>query len=171
MNMNLQASLFIAAAIAIAAYQWVKHKGTKKKWEKGSIIFVGLLLAIPVFFVSSIAIYGIWGQEGQAKEDAQMAARKAEEDKNPIGYANNHHNPTYECQRAIEKLAKYDFKWKDSITNPAFVTYVWISKDSKVIEMYGDQAQAQNGFGAYKNVQYSCKFNGETGEILSYDFN
>ena len=42
-----------------------------------------------------------------------MAARKAEEDKNPIGYANNHHNPTYECQRAIEKLAKYDFKWKD----------------------------------------------------------
>jgi hypothetical protein len=79
-----------------------------------------------------------------------MAARKAEEDKNPIGYAKNHHNPVYECQRAIEKLAKYDFKWKDSITNPAFVTYAWVSKDSKVIEMYGDQAQAQNGFGAYK---------------------
>lgn len=34
MNMNLQASLFIAAAIAIAAYQWVKHKGTKKIGRK-----------------------------------------------------------------------------------------------------------------------------------------
>jgi hypothetical protein len=34
MNMNLQASLFIAAAIAIAAYQWVKHKGTKELGER-----------------------------------------------------------------------------------------------------------------------------------------
>jgi hypothetical protein len=169
--MNLQASIFIAIAIAIAAYQWVKHKGKKKNWENSSIIFVGLLLALPVFFVSAIALFGIWGQDGQAKEDAAIAARKAEEDKSPLGYAKNHHNPVYECQRAIEKLAKFDFKWKDSLTNPAFVTYTWIANDSKVIEMYGDQAQAQNGFGAYKNIQYSCKFNGETGEILSYDFN
>lgn len=168
--MNLQASLFIAAAIAVGAYQWIKHKGTKRNWAKGSIIFVGLLLAVPVFFISSVAIYGLWGQDGQAKEEAELAVCKAEEDKNPILFAKNHHNPVYECQRAIEKLAKYDFKWNDSITNPAFVTYSWVSKDSKVIEMYGDQAKAQNGFGAYKNVQYSCKFDGVTGEILSYNF-
>ncbi|MDR2265465.1 MAG: hypothetical protein LBE93_18755 [Enterobacter asburiae] len=169
--MNLQACIFIAIAIAVAAYQWVKHKGKKKNWESSSIIFVGWLLALPVFFVSAVTLFGVWGQDGQAKEDAEIAARKAEEDKSPLGYAKNHHNPVYECQRSIEKLAKFDFKWKDSLTNPAFVTYTWIANNSKVIEMYGDQAQAQNGFGAYKNVQYSCKFNGETGEILSYDFN
>jgi len=28
--MNLQASLFIAAALAVGAYQWIKHKGTKR---------------------------------------------------------------------------------------------------------------------------------------------
>ncbi|WP_313128778.1 hypothetical protein [Pseudescherichia vulneris] len=168
--MNMQACIFIAIAMAVGAYQWVKHKGTKKNWEKGSIIWLGGLLALPVFFITLLATFGMWGQEGQAKEDAEIAARKAEEDKNPINYAQHHHNPVYECQKAIAGLAKYDFKWKDSMTNPAFVTYAWVSKDSKVIEMYGDQAQAQNGFGAYKNVQYSCKFDADTGEILAYNF-
>lgn len=168
--MNMQACIFIAIAMAVGAYQWVKHKGTKKSWEKSSIILLGGLLAIPVFFVTLFITYGVWGQEGQAKEDAEFAARQAEEDKNPINYAQHHHNPVYECQKAIAGLAKYDFKWKDSMTNPAFVTYAWVSKDSKVIEMYGDQAQAQNGFGAYKNVQYSCKFDADTGEILAYNF-
>lgn len=168
--MNAQVCLFLSMLTSIAGYQWVKHKGTKKSWEKGSIIFLGGLFTIFIFILTFITTFGIWGYDGQIKEDAELAAKRAEEDKNPINYAKHHNNPVYECQQAIAGLAKYDFKWKDSMTNPAFVTYAWVSKDSKVIEMYGDQAQAQNGFGAYKNVQYSCKFDAETGEILAYNF-
>lgn len=167
----MQVCFFIAIAMAIAAYQWVKHKGTKKGWERSSIIFLGGLLTIPVFIVTFIVSYGIWGQYGQETENAEIAAKRDAEDLFPDKYAQNHHNPSYECKEAISSLAKYDFKWNDSMMEPAFNSYSWIDTDTKVIEMYGDRAQVQNGFGAYKKVKYSCRFNGNTGEIISYDFN
>jgi hypothetical protein len=78
---------FYSRSYSYSFYQWVKHKGTKRNWEKGSIIFVGLLLAIPVFFVSSLRFMVFGGRKVKQKKMLKFAARKAEEDKNPIGYA------------------------------------------------------------------------------------
>jgi len=43
----------------------------------------------------------------------------------------------------------------------------WNDKKRKLVTLYGHRAQAQNGFGAFKNVQYSCTYNADTGEVLS----
>lgn len=34
----------------------------------------------------------------------------------------------------------------------------------------GHKAQTQNGFGAFKDIEYFCTFNADTGELLSTNF-
>lgn len=88
---------------------------------------------------------------------------------NAYCYASHHKSSTYECQKAVESSAKYDFKWTDGTLEQKFSSYGWYDQSNKLVTMQGHRAQAQNGFGAYKNIEYSCTFNADTGEIVSVD--
>lgn len=115
--------------------------------------------------------------EAKAAQDAALAAEKEQKAKeaeiecmrsdNPECYISKHERGDYVCEKAVEDSAKYDFKWTDGITEPKFSSLSWYDKDRKLVTLYGHRAQAQNGFGAFKNIEYSCTFNADTGEVLS----
>ncbi|MBS1205536.1 MAG: hypothetical protein H6R25_2435 [Proteobacteria bacterium] len=68
--------------------------------------------------------------------------------------ASKHKAGDYICKVAVENSAQYQFKWTDGITEPKFSSYSWYDKDKKLVTLYGHRAQAQNGFGAFKNIEY-----------------
>ncbi|HAH9746243.1 TPA: hypothetical protein HIF17_003035 [Escherichia coli] len=115
--------------------------------------------------------------EAKVAQDAALAAEKEQKAKeeeiecmrsdNPECYILKHERGDYVCEKAVEDSAKYDFKWTDGITEPKFSSLSWYDKDRKLVTLYGHRAQAQNGFGAFKNIQYSCTYNADTGEVLS----
>ena len=115
--------------------------------------------------------------EEKAAQDAALAAEKEQKAKeeeiecmrsdNPECYISKHKRGDYMCAKAVEGSARYEFKWTDGITEPKFSSLSWFDKDRKLVTLYGDRAQAQNGFGAFKNIQYSCTYNADTGEVLS----
>ncbi|MFE8726424.1 hypothetical protein [Aeromonas hydrophila] len=74
---------------------------------------------------------------------------------------------SYTCSNAIETSARYQFEWTDGILEQKFSSYDWYDKENKLVTLYGNKAKAQNAFGAFKNVIYSCTFNADTGEILN----
>ncbi|CQH18173.1 TPA: hypothetical protein PXP09_000845 [Yersinia enterocolitica] len=111
----------------------------------------------------------------KAAQDAVLAAEKERKEKEEEAkclddahcYASKHKTGDYICKVAVENSAQYQFKWTDGITEPKFSSYNWYDKDKKLVTLYGHRAQAQNGFGAFKNIEYSCTFNADTGEVLS----
>ena len=131
--------------------------------------------------ITNIADYAKFAEEQRIKaeekaaQDAVLAAEKEQKEKQEKAkcfedaycYASKHEGGDYACKIAVEKSARYQFKWTDGITQPKFSSYGWYDKNRKLVTLYGHRAQAQNGFGAFKNVEYSCTFNANTGEVLS----
>lgn len=117
--------------------------------------------------------------EVKAANDAALAAEKEQKAKeeemecirsdNPECYILKHERGNYVCEKAVEDSAKYDFKWTDGVTELKFSSSSWFDKDRKLVTLYGHRAQAQNGFGAFKNIRYSCTYNADTGEVFSVD--
>ena len=113
----------------------------------------------------------------KAAQEASLAAEKEQKAKqeeaeclrldNPECYISKHERGDYMCAKAVEDSAKYEFKWTDGITEPKFSSLSWYDKNRRLVTLYGHRAQAQNGFGAFKNIQYSCTYNADTGEVLS----
>lgn len=102
-------------------------------------------------------------KEQKAKEEEAECLRRD----NPECYISKHERGDYMCAKAVEGSAKYEFKWTDGITEPKFSSLSWYDKNRRLVTLYGHRAQAQNGFGAFKNIQYFCTYNADTGEILS----
>ena len=102
-------------------------------------------------------------KEQKAKEEEAECLRRD----NPECYISKHERGDYMCAKAVEGSAKYEFKWTDGITEPKFSSLSWYDKNRRLVTLYGHRAQAQNGFGAFKNIQYFCTYNADTGEVLS----
>ncbi|ADU72469.1 hypothetical protein [Pantoea sp. At-9b] len=111
----------------------------------------------------------------KAAQDALLAAEKEQKAKEEEAkcfedaycYASKHKDGNYICKIAVENSAQYQFKWTDGITESKFSAYNWYDKNRKLVTLFGHRAQAQNGFGAFKNIEYSCTFNADTGEVIS----
>lgn len=69
------------------------------------------------------------------------------------------------CRRAIEQQAQYDVKWSDGILHPMFDTGAWGGSEHASMILSGDRVQMQNGFGAWKPMQYYCKVNVTSGVV------
>ncbi|HCD5021772.1 TPA: hypothetical protein NBS73_005467, partial [Klebsiella pneumoniae] len=130
--------------------------------------------------ITNVADYAKFAEEQRVKaaekasQDAVLAAEKERQAKEEEAkclddahcYASKHKAGDYICKVAVENSAQYQFKWTDGITEPKFSSYSWYDKSRKLVTLYGHRAQAQNGFGAFKNIEYSCTFNADTGEVL-----
>jgi hypothetical protein len=105
--------------------------------------------------------------EKERVESNKKAQKDAECNADAYCYSMKNKGGDYICKKAVEKSAKYDFQWTDGVTEPKFSSYNWYDKGGKLVTIYGHRAKAQNGFGAYKNVTYSCTFNADTGDVIN----
>jgi hypothetical protein len=64
------------------------------------------------------------------------------------------------CVRSVENSAKYDLRWTS--WGSKFQSPDGITHPDGTILFFGDEAEAQNGFGAWVRVNYSCVFDPKT---------
>jgi hypothetical protein len=79
----------------------------------------------------------------------------------------------YACQKAIENYAKYDLRWTDTWLNPRFrdsVMSKYVHPADGLMLFYGDNAEAQNGFGGWARINYWCAYNPFTKKVEKASF-
>jgi len=115
-------------------------------------------------------------EAAKAKEARRAAAekKKAEEYEkcktDSICWGNKHSlAATYKCQDAVERFAKYDFKWTDGVLGSKLTKVRWKNKDELTLTYSGDKIQFQNGFGAWQNMIYKCGYDPTNDKLLSVD--
>lgn len=70
------------------------------------------------------------------------------------------------CEGKIERLAKYDFKWTDGLLEPKFSRYRIKDREKRIIAVFGDKIQFQNGFGAMQNHIYECDIAADSNTVV-----
>ena len=73
------------------------------------------------------------------------------------------------CEELVEKAAAYKVEWTDGFLESKFTHYRWKDSSRRIITFLGDKARAQNGFGAYANIIYTCDFDITTRRFISAD--
>lgn len=68
------------------------------------------------------------------------------------------------CEREITKQSKYQAEWTKSMLKPIFKSYM-VDEKTGLISYFGDQVRFQNGFGAFANMIYMCRFDPETASV------
>ncbi|MGY0793227.1 hypothetical protein ACW7BJ_27995 [Azospirillum argentinense] len=101
----------------------------------------------------------------------QAAAAKAEEEKKcrtdlKCWGEKSVLSATFACRPLIERMAKHDFQWTDSWSEPKFSHYRWKDKANGIVTHIGDKIKLQNGFGAWTHYVYECDFNPITERVL-----
>lgn len=59
------------------------------------------------------------------------------------------------CETAVERTAKYEYRWENGWTEPKFHTLKW-SEAAGTITFGGTKIAMQNGFGAWRKMKYVC---------------
>jgi|GEM_PF-1832733 len=61
------------------------------------------------------------------------------------------------CQRGIERMAKYRFEWTDRWTQPKFNRFKWADSTKTRVQAVGNYINLENGFGAWQPHIYLCE--------------
>ena len=120
---------------------------TKKQVIWG-LVSVGIMLALSLWCNSQDDAY----QEERAQKCKLTPEKCAFQ--NAYGYI--------QCSDAIEEAAKYQYEWMTHQSN-RFSKYVWKEGTAnRQILAHGDKVRFQNGFGAFRRVEYVCIFDLDT---------
>ncbi len=105
------------------------------------------------------------------KRNLELAEKKAAEEKcktDPICVPNSG-EAEYHCSNAIENRARFQSKWVNGWTEPRFQGITWRKGERKEILMFGNNVMFQNGFGAWKRIDYSCTYNALANFVVDVD--
>lgn len=132
-------------------------KGKSSLVEKAIPLIVLFLMFWGVLTLQGIVVdwYHQWSKDGDAETAEKEAACKADlqcwGDK--FGVASD-----IACGPAVERLAKYSFRWTTGTLDTKFSNFRWLDRPSGYLTYIGGRLELQNGFGAYQNVIYTCDY-------------
>ncbi len=140
--------------------------GVKNPTTKASDVLGG-------FFVLVLVVFGISmcssDEKGSAppKTSAQISADEVACKKDLQCWGDKHSiAASVYCAPYIEKLAKYNFEWTDSMMQIKLTKYLWKDVNKGVISYLGDRIKFQNGFGAMENYMYQCDYDTINEKVL-----
>ncbi|MGC8400623.1 hypothetical protein ACP3P6_06160 [Enterobacter mori] len=153
-------------------------KREHKTWFKdGEIFLTPVKITLPMLLITQVFGRAESKAEAKAAQDAALAAEKEQKAKeqeiecmrsdNPECYISKHEQEIMYVKKLSRILLSTNLSGLMELQNQNF-PLSWYDKN-KLVTLYGHRAQAQNGFGAFKNIQYSCTYNADTGEVLSTD--
>lgn len=77
------------------------------------------------------------------------------------------HDAEGPCKRAVEALARYEFKWTNGFGERRFTRFAWADDEHRLLLFQGDAIQFQNGFGAYQHHVYECVFDPASKRVVT----
>jgi hypothetical protein len=75
----------------------------------------------------------------------------------------------FACRPHVERLAKFQFQWTDSLLEPKFSRFRWNNKEKGIVTYIGDKIKFQNGFGAWQFATYTCDYDPDSRNVLHVD--
>jgi len=98
------------------------------------------------------------GGKSAAKQLSESKPKKSCGDDLDCLYREHKIDIAVQCSKAVERLALNSFKWTNAWHEDEFPYYRWKNKEQRTIVAMGDKIQYQNGFGAYINHRYYCRY-------------
>jgi len=143
---------------------------SQEKWKKclkcgreyPSLRGKDILIATPIVLILA-GMLGQWSVDSQKADAIKETMRIEQCKKDVVCWARENNSSAMEsCKTAIEHSTTNAVKWADDINSRSFFRKaLWKDNDngtSGVITYFGDQAQAQSNFGAWKNIIYQCDY-------------
>ena len=85
-------------------------------------------------------------------------------------WANSAHaEATSACRAAVERRAKYQFRWEDGLLDSKFDHVMWADQATGDVTYSGSWVSMQNGFGAWQRMSYFCTFNPGTKALTNVE--
>lgn len=105
-----------------------------------------------------------WGVPTGEAEEAKLAATKGRRCRRDLQCWGDRQLVEAEiaCRPLIERLALYDYEWTDGVFESKFDRWHWVDKKTGTLRYFGNKVKFQNGFGAWKHMDYICDYNPET---------
>ena len=76
---------------------------------------------------------------------------------------------SFDCERRIERLGRFESKWTDSTFERKFSRARWLDQARGTVTLIGDKISFQNGFGAWLPHVYTCDVDPATKTVLAVD--
>ena len=108
-------------------------------------------------------------EKPKPKEKEIIPSPGAGEEITPTYYKQVHDDALWVCMKAVERSAKYDFRWTKTLFGTQLPTFDRWNKHQRQdghILLYGAEAEAQNGFGNWVRVNYRCEFDPAAKKVL-----
>ncbi len=131
----------------------VKNPGMTTKQTLGGCLVL-ILLAV------GFGYYMASGDDDQAKavQNCSNTDTQCNFDKNLV-------DAVTKCKPLIERTAKHEFEWTDSLTDTIF-SHGRIDADKHQFTFIGDKVKFTNGFNAKTNMTYACTMDLKTKDIV-----
>lgn len=151
------------AALSWTSYSVVVHVVSKRQISTLRAIAWGAMGTL-LLVLSICAFSAVGAEQPLTKQNALCSGNS------PECYAKTHHNPVRECKQVMDKKATFRHVWQASEAQPVFETYLWHDEKKKMIQAFGNQANAINSLGMLTPLQYFCVFNADTGNVIAASF-
>ena len=76
------------------------------------------------------------------------------------------------CNSEIERLARlanFSHKWTDGWLEPRYTRQSWDEDSRTAFRLFGDKIQFQDGFGAWQDHIYTCRYDFERGAVIGVE--
>lgn len=94
-------------------------------------------------------------REAACQADANCSAQKAFTAESSVN-----------CQRNIERMARYRFKWTDGWLESKFNMIMWKDSARTVLHVSGGYLELENGFGAWQPYRYVCEVRASDNQVI-----
>lgn len=128
--------------------------------------------SVAVLFFAFLLIFTGSDSKEELEEQAKLEACKQDpkcwkEKQEEVFYEKNKGKAQILCQPMVENHAQYSFEWTDGFLEPKFSYYRAVSLRNETMIIMGDTIKFQNGFGAWQNMKYECKYDAKNNKLLS----
>jgi hypothetical protein len=157
--------------------RWINLRSTSMPRTNNRSFYVGVIVWVVCLLIVGIGI--IAGLKSKPQDVTPVAAHAApavakagpakplpgqEVSEQYFQYVKNG-DAGWKCNIAIKNAAQYDLRWTN--WGADFSRWNKYARPDGYIQLVGDLAEAQNGFGNWVRVNYSCLFDPDRGVVIS----
>jgi hypothetical protein len=132
------------------------------------------LVLVVVAFFALPGVLGSGGKSGSSTSTSTYVAAPTVGEQmtdDYVKYVKTDLNGESNCKSAVADMAKYDLRWTNSWGSSPFGYYNRYALPDGYVRLVGDEAEAQNGFGGWVRVNYTCLYDPATQTVKNVAMN
>lgn len=127
----------------------------------------GCAVVAAIFFAVFLIVY-IANLSDSTRSPSMPRLSDSECKKSLRCWAGRHElDATLACRKAVESAAEYQAEWTDGALESKFPRFGWADRPRGALRFHGDKVKFQNGFGAWKNMEYACTFDPDANAVIN----